>query len=565
MATFGDRLLALAQEWWDATSELATGHRELMKLVVVALASRSLRDVATPADERRLAACPGLVERLASLQGADGLFTADGNISSPPDSAFALTDLAIALELAGRLDEPGLDGVVPGLRRIAHAAMPALIAGGVHTPNHRWEMAAALVGLADVGVAADLAGPARARAREWLSEGVDVDADGLYSERSAIYAALVSNPSLLTLATALDRPDLADVVHRNLHAVLDLTDADGVVETLFSRRQDHRRTIPVELFHLQLRRFALGGCAVCVRGAQLSEPSADGGRLVSATDVAAVNGVIELALHPELGEELGQAGARPPRWSRRFDGVRLLVAERDGTRVVVSGGSDVPHVGRVGSGLAANPTFLRYRSGAAVIRSLRLSRVFFGLGPFRAESLGVEGGDEVDGGVLRLHERVAAAYYQPLPPSSRRPDGAYRLTDDGRFSAAMAFDERAADEVALVTDIDVRLGDAVELTVRTSGPRTRWSLEIALGEGELSGMEAVGTATFRMTGRTAELRAGDDAVVIETTLDADPDAVGFYEPGEVYAFLGGTDALDGRRLYLTGTTPGTTTVTLGPR
>src|SRR5690606_29501484 len=123
---------------------------------------------------------------------------------------------------------------------------------------------------------------------------------------------------------------------------------------------------------------------------------------------------------------LEQAPPCPP--ARHFAGVGLLVQQNGDMRTVVYGGSDVPHVGRVGSGLAGNPTFLRFRSGAAVIRSLRLSRVLFGLGPFRAESLTVD-----PDGVAHLHERVAGRYYQPLPAASHSADGGYVLGDDGRF------------------------------------------------------------------------------------------------------------------------------------
>ncbi|MFC8943335.1 hypothetical protein ACFT1B_35190, partial [Streptomyces griseoincarnatus] len=69
---------------------------------------------------------------------------------------------------------------------------------------------------------------------------------------------------------------------------------------------------------------------------------------------------------------------------------------------------------------------------------------------------------------------------------------------------------------------------------------------------------------YRMAGHAAELRNGDDALVIETSVDPEPDVVGTYEPGEAFTFLGGTDALDGPRLYLTGTTPGAWTLTLRP-
>lgn len=541
-STYSDRLSDLTEPWWQtAAAAQPAGHRELMRLVAVAVALRVLRP--SDADAERLRMALTLADDLAALQGPDGLFSSDGNLHSPPDSAFSLNDLGITLDMLERLSDPGLAPLQERLERIAALAVPALVEGGVHTPNHRWEISAALVRLAAFDPRA------LTRAQQWLAEGVDVDPDGLYSERSANYAALVSNPSLLAIADVLDRRDLVEIVHRNLHAHLALTDADGVVETVFSRRQDHSTAIPVEYFHTQLRRFALAGCATCRAVAQVSEPTSD--RVAAAA-------LLDVAAEPSLGADLADESTERAEIRRHFDGVGLLVRERAGVRSIVYGGSDVPHVGRVGSGLAANPTFVRFRSGAAIVRSVRLSRVFFGLGPFRASSFVV--GDDGD---AHLHERVAARYYQPLPASSLVPDGGYRLEDDGRFSASMAFGTRAAQEIELITDITARVDDdRVELDITTQGVDTRWSLELALGEGELTGVEQVGDETYRMTGRRAELRNGSDAVVIETSLDPEPDPPGFYSPGEAYSFLGGTDALNGRRLYLAGTTPSTWTLTL---
>jgi hypothetical protein len=184
--------------------------------------------------------------------------------------------------------------------------------------------------------------------------------------------------------------------------------------------------------------------------------------------------------------------------------------------------------------------------------------VFFGLGPFRADALTVD-----PDGVAHLRERVAARYYQPLPAALRSREGAYRLEDDGRFSASMSFSERDSDVVELLTDATVRIHpDAVELQVAMAGVTTQWALEVALGEGELTGVDEVADDIFRMSSGVAELRRGSDAVVISTTLDPEPDVLGGYLPGEAYSFLGGTDALAGPRLYLTGRSPGSFTLTL---
>ena len=121
--------------------------------------------------------------------------------------------------------------------------------------------------------------------------------------------------------------------------------------------------------------------------------------------------------------------------------VALAVRRGSAAEVVVYGGSDYARHRRIRSGLANDPTFLRLLAGEAVLDSVRLSRTFFGLGPFRAEGL-----EAAADGSLLLGERVAAGYYQPLPAELRDAGGDYALTDDGRFSAAMAFGDRAVSQ-----------------------------------------------------------------------------------------------------------------------
>ncbi|WP_454853321.1 hypothetical protein [Promicromonospora soli] len=75
---------------------------------------------------------------LAGMQAASGLFVGGDNIESPPDTAFAINDVCDTLELIRRAAAPALAPVELLLGAIADAAVPAMVAGGVHTPNHRW-------------------------------------------------------------------------------------------------------------------------------------------------------------------------------------------------------------------------------------------------------------------------------------------------------------------------------------------------------------------------------------------------------------------------------------------
>lgn len=490
--------------------------------------------------------------RLRELQGPSGLFTGGDNVDSPPDSAFSVNDLADALLMLR-----GADGsahpLAKELEQLLAAATPALVSGGVHTPNHRWELSAALARLFLVSPQPALA----SRVDQWLAEGVDIDGDGLYSERSANYAAHVSNPSLLTIAEVFDRPELVDAVERNLDATLDLLLPDGTVETVLSRRQDQRWPMPLAAYLLPLRRVAL------LRARR---------DLARAAEVALAQGIAapaeaaaRLVLDPDIARALpAPIDLERPR-QRVFGAAGLLVDHRPTTTTVLFGGSDHPRHGRIRSGLANSPTFLRLFAGAAVLDSARLSHTFFGLGPFRSSGLAVER-DPAGATTVTLTETVNAAYYQPLAPPDRDGHGDYRLVDEGRFSAAMDFGRRTRDEVALTTAIQARLTAAgVELILDMTGAVVDWALELAFRPGgTVTGARPLGEDRWQLEATTpAAYRVGGDTITVTLVEASDGRgnalsascSVPAYEPGEEYRFLGGTDAATGELLYVAGRVP----------
>lgn len=529
----------------------ARGHRGLMSMVKTAVVLLVHPGSRVPDEENLLRRAGSWVADLAALQDSAGLFTSGDNLVSPPDSAFTISDAAITVEVLRRhCPEPLLE-VRDRLTEILRRAAPALLAGGVHTPNHRWELAGALARTGDL-----LSDDALLqRARTWLAEGPDVDGDGLYSERSPNYAAHVSNPSLTALGDVLGRDDLHEVVHRNLHAQLDLTDGHDMVETVHSRRQDQKSTFPLGPFLGQLRRAAIvHGCGICAEGA---------GRAAAGEGVDAVGVLAEQLADPALGGPLPTSGGRARPRRSVFTGARLLREVRAGDvplEVTVYGGSDVPSVGRIASGLACNPTFLKLRMGD-VGASVRLSREFFGLGPFRAERMDIQG-DRVT-----LQESVGAAYYQPLPAEARRVDGGYDLEHEGRFAAAMSFSGRTRDVVTLSTEVVLDLrDDGVDVAITTQGPPTGLSLEIAFDDGgTLAGAVPLGGSRFHLVESDATYSCGREALAVGPGLGARPGAPPVYQPGEAYTFLGGTDALGGTRLYVTWTSPGAVQLHLSRR
>ena len=233
---------------------------------------------------------------------------------------------------------------------------------------------------------------------------------------------------------------------------------------------------------------------------------------------------------------------------------------------MVYGGSDVPEHRRIRSGLACNPTFLRLFAGDAVLDAVRLSRGFFDLGPFRAAGM-----QRLADNRYRLTETLTAAYYQPLPKDRRRDDGVYRLVDDGRFSAAMAFPDRPRDEVSHTTRVEVDLReDGADLRIDISGPRVPWALELTFRPGGVpEGAVPIGDGRWCLTTGPMTYRVGDDEIRVEADVEAGEPLAGpdrsdvlRYDPGQDYTVVGGTDATTGNRVYIGGHGPHTLTVAL---
>ncbi|WP_234538104.1 hypothetical protein [Streptomyces shenzhenensis] len=530
-------------------------HRVLARRVKTLVAAYRSPDSALHGSSRAVAAALTHLRALLAAQTASGLFAGGDNVQSPPDSAFTVNDVCDAHVLAAGAG-PELRDVTAALAEIAGAASAALLTGGVHTPNHRWELCAALARLHRSFPDARLLD----RVDAWLAEGVDIDADGLYSERSAVYASHVSNPSLLLLAEVLGRTDLRDAVERNLTATLDLIRPDGTVETVHSRRQDQHHPFPLASYLPHYRLLAVrSGRGDFARAA----------RLAAADGVDDPGLLAETLLTPDLCHALPAPDPEPLTRDRYLGTARLASHASATAHTVLYGGSDVPGHRRIRSGLACNPTFLRLFAGDAVLDAVRLSRGFFDLGPFRAADM-----QQVAGHQYRLTETLTAAYYQPLPPDRRRDDGAYRVADEGRFSAAMAFPDRPRDEVSHTTRVEAELrDDGADLRIDISGPRVPWALELTFRPGgEPQGAVPIGDRRWCLTTGPLTYRVGDDEIRVEAAVEAGEPLAGpdrsdvlRYDPGQDYTVAGGTDATTGNRVYLGGHGPQTLTVTLRAR
>ncbi len=169
------------------------------------------------------------------------------NWESPPDTGFTVHLLAPVVELARR-HAAGGNGraaeIADTLGEYVRTAAAGMVGRGFHTPNHRWVVCSALAQA--LTLFPDL--PARDYLDSILAEGIDINADGEYTERSTGIYNAVCNRSLRFMADGLDRPDLLDHVRRNLDLMAHLFHHDGTVVTSISNRQDRgQRVVPLSI------------------------------------------------------------------------------------------------------------------------------------------------------------------------------------------------------------------------------------------------------------------------------------------------------------------------------
>ena len=499
-------------------------------------------------DEALIEPIQTLLARVETAQHDDGTFSG-GNRHSPPDSAFLIEDMATVLGALKTSRHPLSQDISARLVAMMRKAGPPLRTGGIHTPNHRWELSAALSKIDKV----DPHPAYSARVDEWLAEGIDINAEGIYSEQSSNYAQAVSNPSLLRLAHLPGREGLRALVRRNLEATIDLSEPFyGDVETILSRRQDQAQTKQtLHTYYLQFRELAQrdndARFAGVVRWIEQNDPSQLGDALTNFLDEPELSGPLPAPTRPFVDLQ------------RHFRTVNLVRERRGDMTASFFAGSDwfvdgepSPFYNAIGSGLATNPTFMRLWKGGLVIDAIRLTPNFFSMGQWRPSAVAVEGD-----GVVRLTGEMRVPYYLPMPAQRRDPNGAYALSRsvDGRFNSALDFSHRPAQFRVLSLSATARpteTGYGLEFEV-TGEDEVEVSIEITLRDGgELAGGRLLDDGGVHLVEGQATYVVGDDRLVVGPGNGETPVIM---SSGEQYSWARGQLTLPGKRLYITGRTP----------
>lgn len=475
---------------------------------------------------------------LSGLQYEDGSFDTV-NRRSPPDTAFVVRSLAASALLLARNEVSTATGALESMLTTLAKAGEILISGGVHTPNHRWIVCDALARINE------LAPDHRylARMDEWLAEGLDLDPEGQFSERSAgIYSPEIDR-ALISLHQRLGRAELLEAVRANLSATLALIEPNGEIVTIASRRQDQGARARAARYYLPYRYVAnIGGEPSMVAVAEEIERR---DVQLLATDLTQL---LDPGFPPVTSTEPTEL---PSEFRIHFPTQGLVRFRRNERTASVFGGSDWPR--GTTSGLSSNPTFFTYRNGKAIIDSVRFVADFFSKGYFRSEGL-----RETGDGYL-LQQTLQVPYYQPLPLEARRADGAYELSPaEDRFYARMSFPLRKkSDEQSLRTVVTVRelSSGGFGLHFQASGcPNVPVAIEINLrAGGTLHGVAGP------LAGRKLYLLESGFCVYEngEHTVRFGPGTLDFHWGDELLPTIPRhlSPPLEGHTVYLTGHTP----------
>jgi len=418
---------------------------------------------------------------LVGVQHGDGtidLLTT--NFSSPPDTAFVLELLCATAEVLRATKYAETNRLESTLKTFVERAASALTTGGIHTPNHRWVVVSALARCYHL-----FPDPRYlARIDEWLAEGIDLDEDGQFSERSTGIYNAVTDRALLTAGRMLGRPALFEPVRKNLETMIYFLHPGGEVATDISRRQDSFQPATLRPYYLPYR-FLAGHD----RNRRFATVARDLERRYLPQLSSELIYFLEIA---ELRQGLPAGEPLPTDYEKFFPSsgfVRIRRGDRSATI------------------LGADSRFFSFRQEGAVVEAVRVARAFFGKGQFSAPLRRL-------GNRYRLEQELEGYYLQPLAPQDRRADGNWEAMPNSRRAHSNVCCLRSAVEIHETEDgfelsLDIRGTDrvplAVEITLRPGGELTGKGLAAVPGVPKAYFL-AEGFASYELAGH--RLRVG---------------------------------------------------------
>lgn len=168
------------------------------------------------------------------------------NFFSAPDTGFIMHNMGRSYKILNKFGETDREkAITERLFKTIKKASIGLRDGGFHTPNHRWVVAAGLAMAGNI-----IGDPSLMEmAEKYLAEGIDIDENGEFTEKSPGIYNCVNDNALIILAEELGKPELMQHAFKNLEMMLHYIEPDGSVFTQNSVRVDKGEGMPGQSFY----------------------------------------------------------------------------------------------------------------------------------------------------------------------------------------------------------------------------------------------------------------------------------------------------------------------------
>lgn len=425
------------------------------------------------------------------------------NFNSPPDTGFVVHNVGTSAFVAKKFGE---DEILDWIKPFLINAGKGLSVGGIHTPNHRWVVCEALTQIHELFPDEDYL----KRIDQWLAEGIDIDGDGMYTERSTTVYNAVTNNALVTVAHKLKRDELFEPVRQNLDAMQYLLHPNGEVVTEISRRQDLNTRGDMRRYWFCLRYMAVHD---------------ENGRYAAMQEAYAPDGMQLAALmeYPLLHKPIIHKSPLPTVYTKEFPLAGITrIRDRELSATVIHGGSS---------------RFFSMHSGNVVINAVRFASAFFGKGQFIPQTM-----ERRDGGFYFV-QTMSAPYYQPLEPSRT-------VEAEGGAWTQSKLERERTEICEMKYEVFLkRIDRGFEMQIKAHGTdKVPLAVEINLRDGgKIKGVTETGHTNdaFLLSSGMAEYSVGDHRIEF---------GPGISENSYVQV-RGAEEKLLGPSVYLTGYTP----------